>query len=146
MRCVVQRVLEASVKVDGHIVGQIGKGALIFLGIHKDDLLSDVSYLVAKVASLRMFIENEKMNLSLVDIQGEALVVSQFTLYGNCQKGRRPDFLDAAPPSVALPLYEQFVKELKKELPNVATGQFGADMKVSLVNDGPVTLIIDSKR
>jgi D-tyrosyl-tRNA(Tyr) deacylase len=146
MRCVVQRVLEASVKVDGHIVGQIGKGALIFLGIHKDDLVSDVSYLAAKVASLRMFIENEKMNLSLVDIQGEALVVSQFTLYGNCQRGRRPDFLDAAPPSIALPLYEEFVKELSKELSHVATGQFGADMKVSLVNDGPVTFIIDSKR
>lgn len=144
MRIVVQRVLEASVVVDGKVCGSIGKGLLAFLGVHKDDQPEDTLWMVNKLVSLRIFEdEQEKMNLSVKDVQGQILVISQFTLYGNCNSGRRPDFLQAAPPPVAIPIYEKFVSEVKKELGDVQTGQFGAYMKVSSVNDGPVTITIE---
>ncbi|MCE2982386.1 MAG: D-aminoacyl-tRNA deacylase [Parachlamydia sp.] len=142
---VVQRVVKASVEIDGHLYSSIGPGALIFIGIHADDTPAIASKFADKLAFLRIFGDLQgKMNLSLKDIQGEALVVSQFTLYGNCSKGRRPDFLQAAPPPIAIPLYERFIDELKKEIPFVKTGQFGAAMQISLINDGPVTLLFDS--
>lgn len=146
MRIVVQRVLEASVKVNGSVIGEIGKGALVLLGIHKDDHPSQAVWLASKLVHLRMFSDTEqKMNLSLLDIQGSVLIVSQFTLYGNCLSGRRPDFFEAAPPQKAEELYMRFIEEVRKELPSIATGSFGADMKVSLTNDGSVTFIIDAK-
>ena len=146
MRIIVQRVIEASVTVDGSIIGKIGRGALVLLGIHKDDFPTQASWLASKLVNLRMFSDSEqKMNLSLLDIQGSVLIISQFTLYGNCQSGRRPDFFDAAQPAKAKELYERFIEEVRKELPSIATGSFGADMKVSLINDGPVTFVIDAK-
>jgi D-aminoacyl-tRNA deacylase len=144
MKMVIQRVTQASVTVEGQIVGQIGEGILIFLGIHKEDVPEKTLWLVQKAINLRMFHDAEdKMNRSLLDIQGEALVVSQFTLYGNCMEGRRPDFFQSAAPSLAEPLYNQFVAEMKKELACVQTGVFGAKMQVSLINNGPVTFIIE---
>lgn len=146
MRIIVQRVIEASVTVDGSIIGKIGRGALVLLGIHKDDFSTQASWLASKLVNLRMFSDAEqKMNLSLLDIQGSVLIISQFTLYGNCQSGRRPDFFDAAQPAKAKELYKRFIEEVRKELPSIATGSFGADMKVSLINDGPVTFVIDAK-
>jgi D-aminoacyl-tRNA deacylase len=146
MRIVIQRVTEASVTVDTKLVGVIGKGALVLLGIHKEDTPAQVSWLVQKLINLRIFPDaQDKMNLSLLDCKGEVLVVSQFTLYGNCQEGRRPDFFESAPPVIAVPLYEMFVVELRKNIEKVETGVFGAKMQVALINDGPVTLIIDSK-
>ena len=146
MRLVVQRVTEANVKVDGKIVGEIKKGFLVLLGIKTTDTKQDVDYLVRKLINLRVFSdENDKMNLALKDIGGELLIISQFTLYGDCKKsGNRPSFTDSAKPDIAIPLYEYFVEECKKQIPVVQTGIFGADMKVSLLNDGPVTIIIDS--
>ena len=143
MRLVVQRVKEAEVRVEGKIVGQIKKGALVFVGIHKADLPSHTLWMAQKLASLRFFSDSEgKMNLSLPDIGGEVLLVSQFTLYARCNEGRRPGFESAAPGTIAKTLYEKFVDEMKAVLP-VQTGIFGADMEVSLLNDGPVTFIID---
>ena len=144
MKLIIQRVATASVSVDGVVIGQIGKGFLVLLGIHKDDKPEQTTWLVKKLAALRVF-EDEagKMNLGLNDIGGEVLVISQFTLYGNCLNGRRPDFFSAAPGSQAEPIYNKFVEELKGEIVNVQTGKFAAHMVVSLVNDGPVTLIID---
>ena len=145
MRAVVQRVLSSSVSVDGKVVGKIGKGFNILLGVGQGDGEKQVQWLAEKIAHLRIFEdENAKMNLSLKDINGSALVISQFTLYGNCDKGRRPSFTDAAPPKIAKQLYEDFVKELKKYDIPVETGIFQTDMKVEIINDGPVTMIIET--
>ena len=146
MRLVVQRVNEANVKVDNKIVGQIKKGFLVLLGIKSTDTKKDADYLVRKLVNLRIFSdENDKMNLALKDVDGELLIISQFTLYGDCKKsGNRPSFSDSAKPELAIPLYEYFIEECKKQVPVVQTGIFGSDMKVSLLNDGPVTIILDS--
>ncbi len=146
MRLVIQRVLESNVKVDNKIVGKINKGFLVLLGIHSTDTKEDADYLVRKLINLRVFSdENDKMNLALKDVNGELLIISQFTLYAECKKsGNRPSFSDSAKPDIASPLYEYFISECKKQIPVVQTGIFGSDMKVSLINDGPVTIIIDS--
>lgn len=146
MRVVVQRVKHASVTINGTVNGKINNGFLVLLGIQSTDSEQDVDYLVKKVTNLRIFSdENDKMNLSLKDVNGELLIVSQFTLYANCKEGNRPSFVEAAKPDVAIPLYEYFVSECKKIIPVVETGIFGADTKVDLLNDGPVTIIMDSK-
>ena len=146
MRVVVQRVKHASVTINGTVNGKINNGFFFFFGIQSTDSEQDVDYLVKKVTNLRIFSdENDKMNLSLKDVNGELLIVSQFTLYANCKEGNRPSFVEAAKPDVAIPLYEYFVSECKKIIPVVETGIFGADMKVDLLNDGPVTIIMDSK-
>ena len=146
MRVVVQRVKHASVTINGSVNGKINNGFLVLLGIQSTDSEQDVDYLVKKVTNLRIFSdENDKMNLSLKDVNGELLIVSQFTLYANCREGNRPSFVEAAKPDIAIPLYEYFVSECKKIIPVVETGIFGADMKVDLLNDGPVTIIMDSK-
>ena len=146
MRLVVQRVTESSVTVDNKIVGQIKKGFLVLLGIKTTDTKEDADYLVRKLINLRIFSdENDKMNLALKDVSGELLIISQFTLYGDCKKsGNRPSFTDSAKPDIAIPLYEYFIEECKKEIPVVQTGIFGSDMKVNILNDGPVTIILDS--
>lgn len=146
MRVVVQRVKHASVTINGTVNGKINNGFLVLLGIQSTDSEQDVDYLVKKVTNLRIFSdENDKMNLSLKDVNGELLIVSQFTLYANCKEGNRPSFVEAAKPDIAIPLYEYFVSECKKIIPVVETGIFSADMKVDLLNDGPVTIIMDSK-
>lgn len=146
MRVVVQRVKHASVTINGTVNGKINNGFLVLLGVQSTDSEQDVDYLVKKVTNLRIFSdENDKMNLSLKDANGELLIVSQFTLYANCKEGNRPSFVEAAKPDIAIPLYEYFVSECKKIIPVVETGIFGADMKVNLLNDGPVTIIMDSK-
>lgn len=146
MRVVVQRVKHASVTINGTVNGKINNGFLVLLGIQSTDSEQDVDYLVKKVTNLRIFSDkNDKMNLSLKDVNGELLIVSQFTLYANCKEGNRPSFVEAAKPDVAIPLYEYFVSECRKIIPVVETGIFGADMKVDLLNDGPVTIIMDSK-
>ena len=145
MRVVVQRVKHASVTINGTVNGKINNGFLVLLGVQSTDSEQDVDYLVKKVTNLRIFSdENDKMNLSLKDVNGELLIVSQFTLYANCKEGNRPSFVEAAKPDIAIPLYEYFVSECKKIIPVVETGIFGADMKVDLLNDGPVTIIMDS--
>ena len=147
MRAVVQRVKEAKVVVEGKTVGEIGHGVLVFLGVEQADEIEDAGYLVSKIINLRIFKDNEqKFNLSLVDVKGEMLVVSQFTLLGDCRKGRRPSFSDAAPPEKAQKLYEDFMKLVAKNTITVASGEFQAMMDVSLVNDGPVTMLLDSKK
>ncbi len=146
MRLVIQRVIEAHVKVEGQIIGQIGSGLLVLLGIHRNDEPKQISWMISKLLNLRIFEDDlGKMNRSLLDIKGEVLVISQFTLYGNCNNGRRPDFLEAAAPDIAKPIYDMFIEEVRKELGSVQTGEFGACMQVALINDGPVTMIIDSK-
>lgn len=138
---------QASVETDGEVVGKIGQGLLVLLGAGKEDSTEDVEYLVEKIINLRIFEDDAgKMNLSLVDTGGEILVVSQFTLFGDCRKGRRPSFDKAAPPDLAEDLYESFVQRLRDFGIPVQTGKFGAMMDVSLVNWGPVTLMLDSKR
>jgi len=145
MRVIVQRVNQAGVSVSGKSVGRIGRGILVFVGIGKDDNEADADYLVQKVTQLRIFEDKDgKMNLSCFDIDGEILVVSQFTLYGDCRKGRRPSFDKAADPEKGEVLYNYFVAALRGQNINVETGQFQAMMKVDLVNDGPVTLILES--
>lgn len=145
MRAVIQRVRRASVTVDGDIVGQIEHGLLVLLGVHRTDSADRGRWLADKVAGLRIFPDTDgKMNLSVRDAGGAILVVSQFTLYGDCQKGRRPSFIDAAQPDLAQPLYEQFSVNLRALGIPVATGRFGADMQVELINDGPVTIIVDT--
>lgn len=145
MRAVIQRVLRASVTVDGAVVGEIARGWLVLLGVAPADTAEQVKWMADKVANLRAFDDaGGKMNLSVLDVSGSVLVVSQFTLYGDCLKGRRPSFTGAAPPAVAEPLYERFVAELRMLAVPVATGRFGADMKVELVNDGPVTFVLDT--
>ncbi len=144
MKIVLQRVKHAKVTVDGKITGSINKGILILLGVHKDDTEQQADFLAAKCAELRIFSDSErKMNLSLKDVDGEALVVSQFTLYGNCRKGRRPSYVDAASPDKGKRLYEYFVEKIKGHARVVQTGIFGAMMDVELVNDGPVTIILE---
>ena len=146
MRIVVQRVSHASVTVDGETVGKIGEGILVLLGVADGDTEEDIKYLADKAVGLRIFRdENDKMNLSLNDIGGEALVVSQFTLYGDCRKGKRPSFDKAGKPDFAEMMYEKFIAYMKTITKTVEHGVFGADMKVDLLNNGPVTLIIDSK-
>lgn len=145
MRAVVQRVSRASVCIDGQIVAEIGRGLLILLGITHDDTPKQATWLAEKISGLRIFSDADgKMNRDVTEAGGAALIVSQFTLYGDCRKGRRPSFIDAAPPALAVPLYEAFIHAVKAQGISVATGQFGADMQVDLVNDGPVTLVIDS--
>ena len=147
MRVVVQRVSRGAVIVEGETVGEIGNGFVLFLGIREHDAESDLDYLVNKVANLRVFPDKQdKMNLSLLDIGGELLVVSQFTLYGDCRKGRRPSFVEAAEPLKAQQFYNLFVEKCKKKGIEVKTGQFQAMMEVEIHNEGPVTLILDSNK
>lgn len=146
MKAVLQRVERASVEVDGHAAGAIGAGLLVLLGVAKGDSSAHADYLADKILNLRIFSDEDgKMNLSVIDKGGGILVVSQFTLYGDCRKGRRPSFDEAAPPELARPLYEYFVERLRGGGLRVETGVFQASMKVSLVNDGPVTLLLESK-
>ena len=147
MRIVLQRVVEASVKINESIKGSVDKGLLLFLGIEAEDNEEDIDWLVQKVSNLRVFEdENGKMNLSVKEIEGEVLVISQFTLFASTKKGNRPSFIKAAKPEIAIPLYEQFLQKIKSVSNlKVESGEFGADMKVSLCNDGPVTILIDSK-
>lgn len=148
MRTVVQRVKKASVSIDGSVVGSIGQGLAVLLGIGSEDTIKDMDYLIEKLVKLRVFDDEEgKMNISLLDSGGELLVVSQFTLYGDCRKGRRPSYDKAARPEIAKELYEEFVKRLKQQYDiKVETGVFQADMTVEIHNDGPVTLLLDSNR
>ena len=147
MKALIQRVSEASVSIDGQTKGKIGQGLLVLVGIENDDDSSDVEYLSKKIISMRIFGDSEgKMNLSVMDVQGEILLISQFTLHAATQKGNRPSFIKAARPEKAIPLYEYFIQQLQLLLSKtIQTGTFGADMKVSLINDGPVTIIMDSK-
>jgi D-tyrosyl-tRNA(Tyr) deacylase len=146
MRAVLQRVAHARVVIDGETVGQIDRGLLVLLGVTATDTPDDARWLADKLVGLRVFNDADgKMNLSLPDVNGAMLIVSQFTLYGDCRKGRRPSFIDAAPPEIAIPLYEAFINAVKAQGIPVATGRFGAMMQVELTNDGPVTLILDSK-
>lgn len=146
MRVVVQRSKEAHVTVSGEIVGKIKKGFVLLVGVTHTDTEEDATYLAEKIANLRIFEdENEKMNRSLLDVDGEILSISQFTLYGDCKKGRRPNFMDAAKPDHAETIYERFNKALREKGITVETGRFGAMMDVQLTNDGPVTLIVESK-
>jgi len=147
MRAVLTRVTSASVTIDGEVVGKIGKGFLILLGVGPEDNEAHCKYLAQKALGLRVFEdENGKMNLGLEQVDGQVLVVSQFTLYGNCRKGRRPSFTEAAPPELGNRLYEQFLKECEDLGFPPQHGQFGADMQVASVNDGPVTLILDTQQ
>lgn len=147
MKTVIQRVSEASVKIDNEINGEIKTGLVVLVGIENDDSLEDANWLASKIINLRIFSdENGLMNLSVKEINGEILLISQFTLHAKTKKGNRPSFIQAARPEFAIPLYETFKKVLETELgKTIQTGKFGADMKVSLINDGPVTIIIDSK-
>lgn len=147
MRAVIQRVSRASVTVDGAITGSIGQGLLVFLGVGKDDTQTDIDFIADKVANLRIFEDADgKMNLSVQDIGGSVLLISQFTLFGDCRKGRRPDFTAAGPPDMANRLYEQTIDAVKEKGVPVETGIFAAHMDIDALNDGPVTLILDSKR
>ena len=145
MRAVLTRVKHASVQVDGKVIGKIGEGFLVLLGVTHEDTEAQAEKLADKLTGLRIFEdENEKMNRSLTDVGGELLVVSQFTLYANCKKGRRPDFLTAARPEVAIPLYERFVELCREKGFHTETGEFGAYMQVDSLNDGPLTIILDT--
>lgn len=147
MRAVIQRVSRASVKVDGNTLGSIGCGLLIFLGVGEGDTEADLRYIADKAAGLRIFSdENGKMNLSIVDVGGDALVISQFTLYGDCRKGKRPSFSKSMEPEAANKMYEQFIEDFKSRGIRTEHGEFGADMKVELLNDGPVTILLDSSK
>lgn len=146
MKFVIQRVQHASVKVDEKIVGQIGKGFLVLIGVSAEDSKETADKLVKKLVGLRIFEDkNGKTNLSLEDVDGSLLLVSQFTLYANCKKGYRPSFTDAGAPDMANEMYEYIIGECKKSVPIVEHGEFGADMKVELLNDGPFTIVLDSK-
>jgi D-tyrosyl-tRNA(Tyr) deacylase len=146
MRAVVQRVSRGRVTIDGEVAGEIARGLLVLLGVARSDTLEQARWLAEKIATLRIFEDPDgKMNLGLDDVGGGMLIVSQFTLYGDCRKGRRPSFVDAAPPELAIPLYEAFINAAKALGIFTATGRFGAMMQVELVNDGPVTLIVESK-
>lgn len=147
MRAVIQRVTKAAVKIEGREVASIGDGILALVAIAGDDSEEDLAWMARKIVELRIFDDAEgRLNLSLLDIRGQILLVSQFTLYGDCRKGRRPSYSNAAPPSQAQVLYERFVRLVRELVPSVQTGQFQASMEVDLVNSGPVTLIIDSSR
>jgi D-tyrosyl-tRNA(Tyr) deacylase len=144
MRIVIQRVLEAKVEADGKITGEIGKGLLVLLGVGKEDDKKIADRYIDKLLKLRIFADDKgKTNLSLNDVQGELLLVSQFTLYADCRKGNRPDFINAGSASKAEELYEYFLEQIRDKIGNVESGKFGAEMKVSLVNDGPFTIILD---
>jgi len=147
MRAVIQRVSQASVEIDGEIRGKTGKGVMILLGIENDDTQEDIQWLSAKIAKLRIFPDDEGVNnLSLLDVEGEGMVISQFTLHASTKKGNRPSYLKAAKPDVSIPLYNQFVEQFGKEIgKEIATGEFGAHMNITLTNDGPVTILIDTK-
>ena len=147
MKAVIQRVAKASVTIEGEIVASINNGLLILIGIVNQDTQEDIIWLSNKIANLRVFgDENDVMNRSIIDVNGNAIVVSQFTLHASTKKGNRPSYIKAAKPEVAIPLYKSFVNQLEKDLDKIVqTGQFGADMKVELLNDGPVTIIIDTK-
>ena len=147
MKAVIQRVSQSSVTINNEIVAQIQQGLLVLVGVEDADNQEDINWLTSKIANLRIFAdENEVMNLSLKDIDGEMIVVSQFTLHAATKKGNRPSYIKASKPEIAIPLYESFVNQMEIELgKKVQTGQFGADMKVALINDGPVTIIIDTK-
>ena len=147
MRAVVQRVLNANVKVDGEIIGEIKKGLLLFVGVAPEDDENDVRYIAEKTAYLRIFEDqSERMNLNISDVEGSVLVISQFTLFGDCRKGRRPDFTSSCEPVKANKLYQLLIEKLKELNIPVEHGTFGADMKVELLNDGPVTILLDSKK
>lgn len=147
MKAVIQRVSKASVTIEGVKVSEIKKGLLILLGIEPADDTTDIEWLSRKIANLRVFNdENDVMNKSLIDVDGDAIIVSQFTLHASTKKGNRPSYINAAKPAIAIPLYEAFISDFETQIgKNVGTGEFGADMKVELLNDGPVTIIIDSK-
>src|SRR5437016_11972833 len=147
MRAVVQRVTRASVTVEGEMIGEIGNGLVVLLGIARDDTKVEAAYLVDKIVNLRIFDDEEgKMNLSVKDVNGGLLIVSQFTLYGDVRRGLRPSWSDAAPPEVAEPFYDFFVAQARQLIARVATGSFRAMMQVELVNDGPVTILLDSRK
>lgn len=147
MKFVIQRVLESSVKVDGETIGQIGKGFMVLIGVGQDDTKEIADKMVKKMVGLRIFEdENGKTNLSLADVNGELLLISQFTLYANCKKGNRPSFTESGAPDMAENLYEYIISKCKGSVPMVERGSFGADMKVSLVNDGPFTIVLDSEQ
>jgi D-tyrosyl-tRNA(Tyr) deacylase len=147
MRAVIQRVLETSVKVEGEIIASINKGLLVFVGVENTDTQEDIIWLSAKIAKMRIFSdENGLMNKSVIDTQGEIVLVSQFTLFANTKKGNRPSFTDSAKPKIAIPIYKDLIKQLEVDLgKSIQRGKFGADMKISLINDGPVTICIDTK-
>ncbi|MBL0047321.1 MAG: D-tyrosyl-tRNA(Tyr) deacylase [Bacteroidetes bacterium] len=147
MKAVIQRVSKASVSIDGKIKSFIASGILILVGIEDADSMEDITWLCAKICNLRIFDDsNQQMNLSVKDIGGEALVISQFTLMASTKKGNRPSYIKAARPEIAIPLYEKFIAQLEQDLgKSIATGEFGADMKVELLNDGPVTILMDTK-
>lgn len=147
MRCVVQRVGRAAVRVAGQVIGEIGSGLMVLVGIGQDDGRQDIDWMTEKITGLRIFEDPEgKMNLSLSDVQGEILLVSQFTLFGDCRKGKRPSFSDAAPPETAKALFDELVDAVRQRGIITATGKFQADMDVELVNQGPVTILLDSKK
>ncbi|MFY7741986.1 MAG: D-aminoacyl-tRNA deacylase [Flavobacterium sp.] len=147
MKAVIQRVSQSTVTIEGEIVASIQKGLLILVGIEKADTKEDIEWLSSKIVNLRIFGDkNEVMNLSVKDVNGDAIIVSQFTLHASTKKGNRPSYIKAAKPEIAIPLYNQFILQVEKDLAKkVQTGQFGTDMKVSLLNDGPVTILIDTK-
>ena len=145
MRAVIQRVQHASVEVDGKKIGKIGHGLLVFLAVHENDTEKDLQYFEKKIPLMRIFSDEQgKMNLSVLDIQGEILLISQFTLYGDCKKGNRPNFMESARPEKAEYFYEELKDRLSSRVP-VQSGMFGCDMKISLLNDGPVTIVLESK-
>lgn len=147
MRGIIQRVKKAKVEVDGKVTGEINRGFLVFLGVHEDDTEKDLDYMERKILNLRVFEdENNKMNLSLKDVGGEILLVSQFTLYGDARKGNRPSFTESAHPDMAIDYYEKLIKRLRDNNIKVESGIFGADMDVTLINDGPVTIQLDSTK
>jgi D-tyrosyl-tRNA(Tyr) deacylase len=148
MIALIQRVTRASVRVEGNIIGEIQNGLLVFLGISATDTPKTIEWLSKKIVGLRIFSDQDgKMNLSVKDLDGDILLVSQFTLYANVKKGNRPSFTDSAPPSLAIPLYEEMIKALEEKLEKpIQTGKFGADMKIDLLNDGPVTICIDTEQ
>ncbi len=147
MRALIQRVAEASVTIEGAISGQIEQGILVLLGITHDDSDKDIDWLIRKIIQLRIFTDEQgKMNLSVQDVGGDLLVISQFTLFADSKKGNRPSYVRSAPPDVAIPLYEEFLKRLRSQFAGrVETGEFGADMKVRLLNDGPVTIMLETR-
>jgi D-aminoacyl-tRNA deacylase len=147
MKAVIQRVSQASVTIENKIVAQINQGLLILIGIEEADNHEDINWLASKIANLRIFAdEKDVMNVSVKDIDGEIIIVSQFTLHAATKKGNRPSYIKASKPEIAIPLYESFISQMEKEISKkIQTGQFGADMKVALINDGPVTIIIDTK-
>ncbi|MBC8883995.1 D-tyrosyl-tRNA(Tyr) deacylase [Flavobacterium piscinae] len=147
MKAVIQRVAQSSVTIEGEVVASIQKGLLILVGIEEADTKEDIEWLSSKIVNLRIFAdENSIMNLSVKEVNGDAIIVSQFTLHASTKKGNRPSYIKATKPDIAIPLYEQFIQQFEKDLEKrVQTGQFGADMKVSLINDGPVTILIDTK-